>query len=182
MPTRYPVRALAGDSVPAPFDRAFDYGTYRLARWYGLQATGGSMSVRSTGRFGMTRRRRGGQGDADRRGGGAFRRRRVGVHGQPLARDQPRSVRQVRQLRRARRRRRQAASALAPDAEEPGQLHHPAHGAAPASTSPPRSTAARSTASTSRCRACSMPPSRSRRSTAASSCPWTPRPPRRCRA
>ena len=50
----YPVRALAGDSVPGPLNRAFDYGTYRLVRWYGLQPTGGSMSVRTTGRFGMT--------------------------------------------------------------------------------------------------------------------------------
>jgi isoquinoline 1-oxidoreductase beta subunit len=50
----YPVRVLAGDSVPGPLNRAFDYGTYRLVRWYGLQPTGGSMSVRTTGRFGMT--------------------------------------------------------------------------------------------------------------------------------
>ena len=33
----YMVRAFAGDSIPAPFARAFDYGTYRLARWIGLQ-------------------------------------------------------------------------------------------------------------------------------------------------
>jgi isoquinoline 1-oxidoreductase beta subunit len=50
----YPVRAFAGDSVPGPLNRAFDYGTYRLVRWYGLQPTGGSMSVRTTGHFGMT--------------------------------------------------------------------------------------------------------------------------------
>jgi isoquinoline 1-oxidoreductase beta subunit len=50
----YMVRAFAGDSIPAPFGRAFDYGTYRLARWYGLQPTGGSTSVRTTGRYGMS--------------------------------------------------------------------------------------------------------------------------------
>jgi isoquinoline 1-oxidoreductase beta subunit len=48
----YMVRAFAGDSVP--FARAFDYGTYRLARWYGLQPTGGSTAVRATGRYGMS--------------------------------------------------------------------------------------------------------------------------------
>jgi isoquinoline 1-oxidoreductase subunit beta len=50
----YPARALAGDSVPGPLNRAFDYGTYRVVRWFGLQPTGGSMSVRTTGAFGMT--------------------------------------------------------------------------------------------------------------------------------
>src|SRR6187402_2064007 len=50
----YIVRALAGDSIPATAGRAFDYGTYRLARWYGLQVTGGSTSVRGTGVYGMT--------------------------------------------------------------------------------------------------------------------------------
>lgn len=50
----YVARALTGDQVPGPLARAFDYGTYRLVRWYGLQPTGGSMSVRTTGRFGMT--------------------------------------------------------------------------------------------------------------------------------
>src|SRR5262245_15530240 len=50
----YIARAFAGDSIPSPLARAFDYGTYRLARWYGLQVTGGSTAVRGTGRFGMT--------------------------------------------------------------------------------------------------------------------------------
>jgi isoquinoline 1-oxidoreductase beta subunit len=49
----YMGRAFTGDSIPAPLDRAFDYGTYRLARWYGLQPTGGSSSVRGTGVYGM---------------------------------------------------------------------------------------------------------------------------------
>lgn len=48
----YIVRAFAGD-MSAPLGRAFDYGTYRIARWYGLQVTGGSTAVRSTGRYGM---------------------------------------------------------------------------------------------------------------------------------
>ena len=40
-------------SVPGPLERGFDYGTYRLARLAGLQITGGSLSVRSTGHYGM---------------------------------------------------------------------------------------------------------------------------------
>jgi isoquinoline 1-oxidoreductase beta subunit len=43
-----------GGSIPAPLGRAFDYGTYRFARWYGTQATGGSTAVRGTGRYGMS--------------------------------------------------------------------------------------------------------------------------------
>jgi isoquinoline 1-oxidoreductase beta subunit len=50
----YIARAFGGDSIPAPFGRAFDYGTYRIARWYGTQATGGSTAVRGTGRYGMS--------------------------------------------------------------------------------------------------------------------------------
>ncbi len=48
----YIVRAFVND-VPGPFERGFDFGTYRLARWFGLQVTGGSMSVRGTGHHGM---------------------------------------------------------------------------------------------------------------------------------
>jgi isoquinoline 1-oxidoreductase beta subunit len=48
----YVVRAFV-NNVPGPFERGFDYGTYRLARWFGLQVTGGSMSVRGTGHHGM---------------------------------------------------------------------------------------------------------------------------------
>jgi len=47
----YMVRAMMG--IPGPIERAFDYGTYRLARWYGTQATGGSSAVRGTGLYGM---------------------------------------------------------------------------------------------------------------------------------
>jgi isoquinoline 1-oxidoreductase beta subunit len=50
----YLVRGLVGDAVPPSLGRAFDYGTYRLARWYGTQATGGSTAVRGTGVYGMT--------------------------------------------------------------------------------------------------------------------------------
>jgi isoquinoline 1-oxidoreductase beta subunit len=50
----YIVRAFAGEGVPGMLERAFDYGTYRVARWYGLQVTGGSTAVRGTGRFGMS--------------------------------------------------------------------------------------------------------------------------------
>jgi isoquinoline 1-oxidoreductase beta subunit len=40
--------------IPPPFVRGVDYGTYRLARWFGFQATGGSTAVRGTGVYGMT--------------------------------------------------------------------------------------------------------------------------------
>ena len=50
----YIVRAFSGDAVPGMLERGFDYGTYRLMRIAGLQMTGGSTSIRSTGRFGMT--------------------------------------------------------------------------------------------------------------------------------
>ena len=40
-------------NIPGPLERGFDYGTYRLARLAGLQITGGSLSVRSTGHYGM---------------------------------------------------------------------------------------------------------------------------------
>jgi isoquinoline 1-oxidoreductase beta subunit len=49
----YLVRAFTGEAIPAPLVRSFDYGTYRLARWYGLQVTGGSTAVRGTGHYGM---------------------------------------------------------------------------------------------------------------------------------
>ena len=48
----YMLRAFTGESMPAPVGRAVDYGAYRLARWFGTQATGGSMAVRGTG-YGM---------------------------------------------------------------------------------------------------------------------------------
>lgn len=49
----YIARAFTGDVIPAPFERAVDYGSYRLARWFGTQATGGSSSIRGTGVYGM---------------------------------------------------------------------------------------------------------------------------------
>ena len=48
----YLLRAFTGDSMPAPLERAIDYGAYRLARWFGTQLTGGSLAVRGTG-YGM---------------------------------------------------------------------------------------------------------------------------------
>jgi isoquinoline 1-oxidoreductase subunit beta len=40
-------------SMPTMLERGFDYGTYRIARMAGLQITGGSLSVRTTGHYGM---------------------------------------------------------------------------------------------------------------------------------
>lgn len=48
----YVVRAYI-DKVPGLIERGFDYATYRMVRWMGMQITGGSLSVRSTGHFGM---------------------------------------------------------------------------------------------------------------------------------
>ena len=49
----YIVRAFAGGTMPDWLVRGFDYGTYRVARWVGLQVTGGSTAVRGTGVYGM---------------------------------------------------------------------------------------------------------------------------------
>jgi isoquinoline 1-oxidoreductase beta subunit len=49
----YMLRAFVSD-IPAPLVRGVDYGAYRLARWFGTQATGGSSAVRGTGQYGMT--------------------------------------------------------------------------------------------------------------------------------
>src|SRR5216684_390558 len=35
----YLLRPFVGKWMPTPFARSFDYGTYRLASWYGTQAT-----------------------------------------------------------------------------------------------------------------------------------------------
>jgi isoquinoline 1-oxidoreductase beta subunit len=50
----YVIRAFAGADMPSALERGFDYGTYRIMRWVGLQMTGGSTAVRSTGVFGMS--------------------------------------------------------------------------------------------------------------------------------
>jgi isoquinoline 1-oxidoreductase subunit beta len=50
----YIVRAFTGGEIPAAFVRGFDYGTYRIVRWFGLQVTGGSTAVRGTGVYGMS--------------------------------------------------------------------------------------------------------------------------------
>jgi isoquinoline 1-oxidoreductase beta subunit len=50
----YVIRAFAPGAIPGPVVRGFDYGTYRIARWSGLQVTGGSSAVRGTGVYGMT--------------------------------------------------------------------------------------------------------------------------------
>jgi isoquinoline 1-oxidoreductase subunit beta len=50
----YVIRAFADVPVPGSMTRGFDYGTYRIARWFGLQVTGGSSAVRGTGVYGMT--------------------------------------------------------------------------------------------------------------------------------
>lgn len=43
----------AGLRAPAWLERALDYGTYKVADFAGLQITGGSSSIRSTGQYGM---------------------------------------------------------------------------------------------------------------------------------
>ena len=49
----YIIRGFVGGGIPQPLARGFDYGTYRLASWFGTQMTGGSMSTRATGHYGM---------------------------------------------------------------------------------------------------------------------------------
>ena len=49
----YIIRAAGGNYVPAVLARGVDYGTYKLAEWFGFQVTGGSTAVRSTGEYGM---------------------------------------------------------------------------------------------------------------------------------
>src|SRR5262245_32228013 len=49
----YIIRAFGAGSIPGPAVRGFDYGTYRIARWFGLQVTGGSTAIRGTGVYGM---------------------------------------------------------------------------------------------------------------------------------
>jgi isoquinoline 1-oxidoreductase beta subunit len=49
----YLLNGMAGTAIPGPLVRAFNYGAYRFVRWYGLQPTGGSTSVRFTGHYGM---------------------------------------------------------------------------------------------------------------------------------
>jgi CO/xanthine dehydrogenase Mo-binding subunit len=50
----YVIRGFVDVRVPSSMLRGFDYGTYRLARLFGLQVTGGSSAVRGTGVYGMT--------------------------------------------------------------------------------------------------------------------------------
>ena len=50
----YVIRGFVDVRVPPWMLRGFDYGTYRLARAFGLQVTGGSSAVRGTGVYGMT--------------------------------------------------------------------------------------------------------------------------------
>jgi isoquinoline 1-oxidoreductase beta subunit len=50
----YLVRTVVSGQIPGPALRGFDYGTYRFARWYRLQVTGGSTAIRGTGVYGMT--------------------------------------------------------------------------------------------------------------------------------
>jgi isoquinoline 1-oxidoreductase beta subunit len=48
----YIVRPMA-PRIPGPMVRGIDYGGYRLVRWFGFMTTGGSLSVRGTGVYGM---------------------------------------------------------------------------------------------------------------------------------
>jgi isoquinoline 1-oxidoreductase beta subunit len=47
------IRGFLPFQIPKPLDRSFDYATFKMAQWVGLQITGGSSSVRGTGRHGM---------------------------------------------------------------------------------------------------------------------------------
>jgi isoquinoline 1-oxidoreductase beta subunit len=47
------LRGFLPFDIPQPLNRGFDYATFKVAEWVGLQVTGGSSSVRGTGRYGM---------------------------------------------------------------------------------------------------------------------------------
>ncbi len=47
------LRGFLPFDIPKPLGRGFDYATFKVAQWAGLQVTGGSSSVRGTGRYGM---------------------------------------------------------------------------------------------------------------------------------
>ena len=49
----YVIRAFGGNYIPAVMARGVDYGSYKIAQWFGFQVTGGSTAVRSTGEYGM---------------------------------------------------------------------------------------------------------------------------------
>ena len=92
-------RAFIG--VPGPLERGFDYGTYRLARMAGLQITGGSLSVRTTGHYGMRVAGAAAREMLVAAAATQFGVPRVGVHRRQLARHAHR-VGPLRQFRRAR--------------------------------------------------------------------------------
>ena len=122
----YMLRAFTGDSMPAPLGRAIDYGAYRLARWFGTQATGGSMAVRGTG-YGMRI-----AGAAAREmllaaGGRALRRPRRRVPRRPVRTSRTRRPGRVRPSASWRRRRRPIPAPSNPPFKDPRHLHHPAH-------------------------------------------------------
>ena len=134
-------RATSSARSPAirfrgPLGRGFDYGTYRLARWYGLQMTGGSIVGARHRRLRHDRRRRG-------------RPARCCSPPQPSSsacarpnarRSNSRVVHEAsgqiaRRSASSRRRRRSSRSRRRPALKDPDDLHHPAHGASSASTS-----------------------------------------------
>lgn len=49
----YVIRAFGGGYIPGVLARGVDYGAFKLTEWFGLQVTGGSTAVRSTGEYGM---------------------------------------------------------------------------------------------------------------------------------
>ena len=117
----YIVRAFVND-VPGPFERGFDYGTYRLARWFGLQVTGGSMSVRGTGHHGMRVAGAAAREMLVAAAAAQFGVRAVGMHRRQLARD-ARRVGTFRDLRRAGEGRDRAAGADASGDEGSEVVH-----------------------------------------------------------
>ncbi len=175
----YITRAFIG--VPGPLERGFDYGTYRLARMAGLQITGGSLSVRTTGHYGMRV-----AGAAAREMLVAAAATQFGVRASECTVANSRVTHTASgrsasfgELAKAATR---AVRAVTSGAEKSRHIYVAAHVARRASICDRKWMAARSTASTSRCRACCTPPSRLRRSSAASSCRSTRRPRTRCPA
>ena len=128
----YIVRALAGDYVPAALGRGVRLRHLPSWRaWFGLQVTGGSTAVRSTGEYGMRVAGAAAKEMLIAAAAQQFGVRAAECHGEELARH-ARGVGTQRRPSASSPRGRDAAGADQPGAQEPGQLH------ASGAPSPPR--------------------------------------------
>ena len=124
----YILRGFAGDSIPEPFGRAVDYGSYRLARWFWTAVDRRLYRGARHRAIRYVRRRRCGEGDANRGGSRAVRGAPVGLQSERLA-GHACGVGTKRQLWGARDSGCGAFRAGESGLEGSGYLHDPAHSA-----------------------------------------------------